>query len=509
MAENILELIDISKEFPGVKALSNVDLNIKEGEIHAIVGENGAGKSTLMKILSGVYPDGTYTGTMKFLGEERHFHNIRESEEAGIAIIYQELALVKQMNIAENVYLGNEITKGGAIDWNKTIAETSKYLAEVGLDINPMTKVINLGIGKQQLVEIAKALSKNAKLLILDEPTAPLTEAETENLLNIMRQLKARGVTCVFITHKLEEVFAVADTVTIIRDGKTISTDPVSEITNDIMVSRMVGRDMTERFPHVDHESGEEFFRVENWTVTDPELETRKLVDGVSFGLRRGEILGVAGLMGAGRTELAMSIFGCYKGYTSGRLELEGKEIKVKEPIDAIRVGISYLSEDRKKYGLNMLMDIEDNITMAALEKISSGGIIDGSKKIVSALKYIDEMNIKTPSSRQMVVNLSGGNQQKVVLGKWLVTEPKILILDEPTRGIDVGAKYEIYNIMNRLILEGVSIIMISSELPEVLGMSDRVLVMHEGRLTGILDNKDLTQETIMTYAIGGAQDGR
>jgi len=505
MAENILELIDISKEFPGVKALSNVNINIKQGEIHAVVGENGAGKSTLMKIISGVYPHGTYTGTIKFMGKERKFGGIRDSEEAGIAIIYQELALVKEMNIGENVYLGNELLKkNGSIDWNLIMNKTSGYLREVGLDINPMTPVINLGIGQQQLVEIAKALAKDAKLLILDEPTAALTEAETDNLLAIMKQLKEKGVTCVFITHKLEEIFRVADSITVIRDGQSISTDPIENMTNDLMISRMVGRDMTERFPHVEHEIGETLFEVKNWTVKDPELETRNLVDNVSFELKRGEILGIAGLMGSGRTELAMSIFGCYKGYTTGQMFLEGNEIKTKNPMDAIRAGISYLSEDRKKYGLNMLMDIEDNITLSALDKISKGGVIDQSQKVVYANKYIDEMNIKTPSSRQMVVNLSGGNQQKVVLGKWLMTDPKILILDEPTRGIDIGAKYEIYTIMNQLIQRGVSVIMISSELPEVLGMSDRIMVMHEGKLKAILDNKDITQEVVMTYATGG-----
>lgn len=505
MAENILELIDISKEFPGVKALSNVNINIKQGEIHAVVGENGAGKSTLMKIISGVHPHGSYTGTMRFLGEERRFNGIRDSEDAGIAIIYQELALVKEMNIAENVYLGNEILKKNkTIDWNLIMSNTSKYLAEVGLDINPMTQVLNLGIGQQQLVEIAKALAKNAKLLILDEPTAALTEAETDNLMAIMEKLNKRGVTCVFITHKLEEVFRIADAVTVIRDGHSISTDPISEMTNDLMISRMVGRDMTERFPRVPHETGETILKVENWTVKDPELPTRKLVDDVSFELKRGEILGIAGLMGSGRTELAMSIFGCFKGYTSGKLSLEGKELNISRPIDAIKEGISYLSEDRKKYGLNMLMDIEDNITLAALDKISTAGVIDNSKKVVYSNKYIGEMNIKTPSSRQMVVNLSGGNQQKVVLGKWLMTEPKILILDEPTRGIDIGAKYEIYTIMNKLIEQGVSVIMISSELPEVLGMSDRIIVMHEGKLKAILDNDNITQEVVMTYATGG-----
>lgn len=504
--ENILELHGIVKEFPGVRALDGVTLGIQKGEIHAIVGENGAGKSTMMKIISGVYPKGTYEGTLSFDGSVREFSNIRDSEEAGIAIIYQELALLKNMNVAENIFLGNEIVSHGVIQLNETVQRAKEYLGKVGLNINPMTPVINLGIGQQQLVEIAKALSKNAKLLILDEPTAPLTETESENLLNIMRGLRESGVTCVFITHKLDEVFAVADRVTVIRDGKSISTDPIENLTRDEIIARMVGREMKELFPRVEHTIGEPVLEVRNWTLVDPELKTRKLVDNVSFTLRKGEILGFSGLVGAGRTELAVSIFGEYQSYKSGELYLEGKQIKIKRPIDAIRHGISYLSEDRKRFGLNMFMDIEDNMSLAALDRFSTLGMIDNSKRLVAVSEYIDEMKIKTPSAKQMAVNLSGGNQQKVVLGKWLMTGPKILIIDEPTRGIDVGAKYEIYNILNRLILQGVSIIMISSELPEVLGMSDRIAVMHEGKLTAVLDNthEKQTQETVMRYATGG-----
>lgn len=504
--ENILELHGIVKEFPGVRALDGVTLGIQKGEIHAIVGENGAGKSTMMKIISGVYPKGTYEGTLSFDGSVREFSNIRDSEEAGIAIIYQELALLKNMNVAENIFLGNEIVSHGVIQLNETVQRAKEYLGKVGLNINPMTPVINLGIGQQQLVEIAKALSKNAKLLILDEPTAPLTETESENLLNIMRGLRESGVTCVFITHKLDEVFAVADRVTVIRDGKSISTDPIENLTRDEIIARMVGREMKELFPRVEHTIGETVLEVRNWTLVDPELKTRKLVDNVRFTLRKGEILGFSGLVGAGRTELAVSIFGEYQSYKSGELYLEGKQIKIKRPIDAIRHGISYLSEDRKRFGLNMFMDIEDNMSLAALDRFSTLGMIDNSKRLVAVSEYIDGMKIKTPSAKQMAVNLSGGNQQKVVLGKWLMTGPKILIIDEPTRGIDVGAKYEIYNILNRLILQGVSIIMISSELPEVLGMSDRIAVMHEGKLTAVLDNtrEKQTQETVMRYATGG-----
>lgn len=505
--ENILELRNVTKEFSGVKALSSVNLEIRKGEIHAIVGENGAGKSTMMKIISGVYPKGTYSGELFFDGTNREFATVRDSEAAGIAVIYQELTLLKNMNIAENIFLGNEIApRNGIINLNETVQRAKVCLSEVDLDINPMTPVNNLGIGQQQLVEIAKALSKHTKLLILDEPTAPLTETESENLLNIMRRLKQRGVTCVFITHKLDEVFAIADRVTVIRDGKSINTSDIKKIGKNQIISFMVGREMTEMFPHVEHQAGKPILEVQDWSVTDPELKTRKLVSHATFTLRQGEILGFSGLIGAGRTELAMSLFGEYAGYASGTMLLNGNKIQIKRPENAIRHSISYVSEDRKRYGLNMLMDIEDNMTLAALDSISKHGIIDGNQKLIAVTKYIDEMKIKTPSARQMVANLSGGNQQKVVLGKWLMTDPQILIVDEPTRGIDVGAKYEIYGILNRLILQGVSIIMISSELPEILGMSDRIIVMHEGVITATLDNtaEKQTQETVMRYATGG-----
>jgi ABC-type sugar transport system ATPase subunit len=504
MQDNILELRGVSKEFPGVKALDNINLDIKRGEIHAIIGENGAGKSTMMKIISGVYPKGSYSGSLVYDGEIRQFSSIRDSEEAGISIIYQELALVKMINIAENVFLGNEVkNKFGTINKNQTIQETTRCLKKVSLNLNPMTLVVNLGIGQQQLVAIAKALSKKTKLLILDEPTAPLTDRETENLFEILRKLRKDDVSCVFISHKLEEVFAIADRVTIIRDGKNISCDNIAELTDNIIVSRMVGRQMDDRYPKEKHTAGKRLMEVRNWTLKDPELTERKLIDNISFSLQEGEILGIAGLMGAGRTELSMSLFGWYPGYISGELFIDGKKAVIKEPQDAINRGLVYLSEDRKRFGLNMKMDIEDNITLASLQKLSYLGVINNNKKIVETKRYIKKLYIKTPSSKQMVVNLSGGNQQKVVLGKWLMTKPKILILDEPTRGIDVGAKYEIYVIINKLVKEGVGVIMISSELPELLGMADRILVIHEGKLTGELNSTETTQEKIMMYATG------
>ena len=504
MNENILELRGISKEFPGVRALDNINLNIRKGEIHAIIGENGAGKSTMMKIISGVYPKGSYSGELFFDGEARHFSSIQDSEKVGISVIYQELTLVKRLTIAENVFLGVEIkNKFGIINKNKTIHETTKCLRRVGLNFNPLTLVINLGIGQQQLVEIAKALSKQTKLLILDEPTSPLTDKEIENLFQILKTLRQEGVTSVFISHKLEEVFAIADRVTIIRDGKNVSSDNIADLTDNIIVSRMVGRQIEDRFPREQHKAGEVLMEVKNWVLKDPELENRKLIDNVSFSLRRGEILGISGLMGAGRTELAMSLFGCYPKHSSGEIYLNGKMVKIKEPRSAINYGLVYLSEDRKRFGLNMKMDIEDNMTLSSLRDLSKYGVIDNNRKIVMTKQYINNLYIKTPSSKQMVLNLSGGNQQKVVLGKWLMTKPDILILDEPTRGIDVGAKYEIYLIMNKLINEGVGIIMISSELPEILGMADRILVIHEGKLIGELSALQATQEKIMMYATG------
>ena len=503
--DNILELDNISKEFPGVKALSDITLNVERGEILAIVGENGAGKSTMMKILSGVYPYGTYGGSFRMNGTEMRFAGIRESEDAGIQIIYQELALCKLLDIADNIFLGNEQRKKtGFINKEEQIKQAKKYLSMVGMDIDPLTPVIQLGIGQQQLVEIAKAISKNAKVLILDEPTAPLTEAESENLFGIIRRLRESGVTCIFITHKLNEVFALADRITVIRDGSVVVTKKKEEFTEDEIIAHMVGREITDRFPKERHVQGEVVVSVSDWTVIDPELPTRKLVDNVSFEIRKGEVLGIAGLMGAGRTELALSLFGCYKGYTKGEMSIDGKPVHIKEPRTAIKHGISYVSEDRKRYGLNLGMDILDNMTIASLDKITKCGVINNVQKIKAVDRMVENMKIKTPSNEQIVANLSGGNQQKVVLGKWLLTEPRVLILDEPTRGIDVGAKYEIYKIMNRLVNDGVCVIMISSELPEVLGMSDRVIIMHEGKITAELDNTDLSQEKVMYFATGG-----
>ncbi|SET27554.1 xylose ABC transporter ATP-binding protein [Natronincola peptidivorans] len=505
MSEYILEMQNIVKEFPGVKALDNVNFKVKKGEIHALVGENGAGKSTLMKVLSGVYPYGTYEGKILINGKEQRYANTNDSEAAGVGIIYQELTLVKQMNICENIFLGSEHNKLGIIDWNKAMSETQRLLNEVGLTSTPDTKIINLGIGRQQMVEIAKALSKNVNILILDEPTAALNEDDSENLLNIIKKLKEEGISCIYISHKLKEVKSIADTITIIRDGKTIETfSNDEEVNQNRIITGMVGREITQLFPRKPHTPGDVVLEVKNWTVYNPEVPDKKAIDNISFQARKGEILGIAGLMGSGRTELMMSIFGAYGINKSGEIYIEDQKTDVKEPRDAIERGLCYLSEDRKKTGLVLMMDVKENITLSSLKTISTIVGINENEEIKATNYYVDALKIKTPSIEQKTRNLSGGNQQKVVIAKWLMAAPKILILDEPTRGIDVGAKYEIYSIMNDLVEQGVSIIMISSELPEVLGMSDRILVMHEGRFTAELDWQGTSQEDVMHYATGG-----
>lgn len=501
----ILEMRGITKEFPGVKALQDVTFEVRRGEVHALVGENGAGKSTLMKVLSGVYPHGSYGGDIVIDGQVQRFATIRDSERAGVAIIFQELALVKQMTIAENIFLGSELQRArGVIDWNRTWRETAAALAQVGLRLNPGTLVRDLGVGSQQLVEIAKALSKKARILILDEPTAALTETEADNLLSILETLKARGVSCIYISHRLKEVARIADRITVLRDGRTVLTDDRAAMPEERLVRTMVGRELTTMFPRRRRQPGEVVLEVEGWTVRDPvsgELRCRDL----SFAVRRGEILGIAGLMGAGRTELVTSLFGAWGRREAGALRLEGRPVAVRGARDAIRQGLALVSEDRKRFGLVLGMDVKENSTLASLARIARLGVIDKNMEIKSAARYVAELRTKTPSLEQRVGNLSGGNQQKVVLAKWLLTRPKILFLDEPTRGIDVGAKVEIYNIMNDLVDQGVCVVMVSSELPEVLGMSDRILVIHEGRLTGSLPIEQATQERVMHFATGGA----
>lgn len=513
MAGIILEMIGITKAFPGVKALEDVNLRIREGEIHALCGENGAGKSTLMKVLSGVYPHGSYEGEIRFQGQTCEFKDIRQSEELGIVIIHQELALIPELSIAENIYLGNERASKGVIDWNATYAGTQQLLAKVGLHERPDTLVSSIGVGKQQLVEIAKALSKKVKLLILDEPTAALNENDSENLLQLMLELKRQGISCIMISHKLNEISKVADSVTILRDGHTIETLDMKKdvVTEDRIISGMVGRDLTSRYPERHAEIGEVILEVKDWTVYHEHHADRKVLEKVNLQLRRGEIVGVAGLMGAGRTELAMSIFGrSYGRGISGELIKDGRVIRNRTVTEAIENGFAYVTEDRKAYGLILMDDIKRNISLTGLPKLSQNTVVNEHEEVLVAEEMKRSMNIKAPSILQKTGNLSGGNQQKVVLGKWIFAEPDILMLDEPTRGIDVGAKYEIYTIIHRLAAEGKAVLVISSELPEILGLCDRIYVMNAGRITGEVSREEASQEVLMRYMTksgGGKHD--
>jgi len=503
MANHILEMRGITKTFPGVKALQDVTLEVTRGTCHAICGENGAGKSTLMKVLSGVYPAGSYDGDIVLEDKVVKFSSIRDSEKSGVVIIHQELALSPFLSIAENIFLGNEISKGGFIDWNATNVEAAKLLARVGLSDNPATKIADIGVGKQQLVEIAKALSKEVKLLILDEPTAALNDEDSAHLLDLIKHLKGQGITSIIISHKLNEIKAIADAVTIIRDGKTIETldlgrDSISE---ERIIKGMVGRDLQSRYPDRTPDIGEEVLRIEDWTVHHPQEHSRVVVDHANLNVRAGEVVGIAGLMGAGRTELAMSVFGrSYGANISGKLYKRGTEITARTVGEAIKNGLAYATEDRKHYGLNLIDDIKRNVSGAALEKLSKAGWVDANREYVVADGYRTSMNIKAPSVGSITGKLSGGNQQKVVLSKWMFSDPDVLILDEPTRGIDVGAKYEIYTIINALAAQGKAVIVISSELPELLGICDRIYALSAGRITGQLPISEATPESLMTY---------
>ncbi|MBT2488391.1 sugar ABC transporter ATP-binding protein [Streptomyces sp. ISL-96] len=497
----------IVKTFPGVKALSDVTLTVARGEVHAVCGENGAGKSTLMKVLSGVHPHGSYEGDILFDGEHCAFKDIRASEAHGIVIIHQELALVPYLSLAENIFLGNEHASHGIISWNETLKHAAALLKRVGLREHPQTRVADIGVGKQQLVEIAKALSKEVKLLILDEPTAALNDEDSAQLLQLILELKEQGITSIIISHKLNEIAEVADSVTIIRDGRTIETLDVkaAETTEERIIRGMVGRDLDHRFPERTAYEGDPgahpALEVRDWTVHHPIDQQRKVVDGVSVHVRRGEIVGIAGLMGAGRTELAMSVFGrSYGRNISGTVLKDGEEIRTRTVPEAIGHGIAYVTEDRKHYGLNLIDTIGRNITLSALPKVARRGIVDGHEETRVAESYRRSMNIKAPTVFEQVGRLSGGNQQKVVLSKWIFAGPDVLILDEPTRGIDVGAKFEIYSVIDRLAAEGKAVVFISSELPELLGMCDRIYTMSAGRLTGEIERADATQEVLMRH---------
>ena len=505
MAKILLEMKNITKTFPGVKALDNVNLQVEEGEIHALVGENGAGKSTLMNVLSGIYPYGTYEGDIIYDGEVCEFHTIKDSERKGIVIIHQELALIPYMTIGENMFLGNERGTKLKINWNETNDLAAKYLKTVGLKESPQVLIKDIGVGKQQLVEIAKALAKNAKLLILDEPTASLNEADSKALLELLLKFKKEGMTSIIISHKLNEVSFVADKITVIRDGATIETldKEKDDISESRIIKGMVGRELSDRFPKREKHIGDVMMEVKDWTVYHPLYAERKVVDNVNLNVRKGEVVGISGLMGAGRTELAMSLFGkSYGDNISGQLFINGEEVHLNTVQDAIKHKLAYVTEDRKGNGLILSNPIKINTTLANLDTVSSHSIIDKDKEYGVAVEYKDKLKTKCPTVEQNVGNLSGGNQQKVLLAKWMFADPDILILDEPTRGIDVGAKYEIYCIINQLVAEGKSVIMISSELPEILGMCDRIYVMNEGKIVGELEGSEATQEIIMSHIL-------
>ena len=497
----ILEMVGITKTFPGVKALSDVTLTVRRGDVHAICGENGAGKSTLMKVLSGVHPHGTYDGSIRFNGNVVTFNSIRDSEHAGIVIIHQELALIPELSIAENIFLGNEETKRGAIDWVRTNNRARDLLARVGLEEDPETPIKNIGVGKQQLVEIAKALAKDVQLLILDEPTAALNEEDSRHLLDLIRGLQGKGITSIMISHKLNEIEAISDAITIIRDGQTVETLDVREgaVDEDRIIRGMVGRSLESRFPDHTPSIGEVMFEVKDWTVAHPQVSDRLVAKQSEFFVRRGEIVGFAGLMGSGRTELMRSIFGhSYGTWMSGEMTLNGKRVDLRNVPAAIDAGIGYVTEDRKSLGLNLLDDIKATTVSAKLKKIAHNFVIDRRAEHTAADDYRQALRTKAPSVDYGVAKLSGGNQQKVVLAKWLFTDPDLLILDEPTRGIDVGAKFEIYGIIQRLASEGKGVIVVSSELPELLGLSDRIYTISEGRITGVLDQAEADQESLM-----------
>lgn len=505
MDENIiLDFQHITKTFPGIVALDDVSFQVRRGEILGICGENGAGKSTLMKILSGVYPYGEYEGTILYDGEELRLEGsaIHQATDEGIAIVYQELTLVPGMTVGENIFLGKEPVERGSIVWERVYADAQKILSKYKLTVSPQETVKNLGVGKMQMTEIAKALSENAKILILDEPTSALSEAEVDQLMEILGILKSHGVTCIYITHKIEEFFRVADRVTIMRDGKVVTTQDVKDLTSEMLVKYMVGREMKARFPVGNRKPGKVIFEVEDLHAEDPD-KGREILKGVSFDLREGEILGIAGLMGSGRTELVMTIFGEYGKVTQGKMLLNGMEIQNNSSHDALKNGISLVPEDRKRHGLILPQTILKNISLPNLDRFASFMKVNQDAELVESLKYAKQLAIKTPSLFVPADSLSGGNQQKVVISKWLMSGPKVLIMDDPTRGIDVGAKFEIYKLMNELAEQGISIIMISSDLQEVLGMSDRVMVMCQGRSNGMLDIQDASQERIMKLATG------
>jgi ABC-type sugar transport system ATPase subunit len=506
MTTPLLEMKGITKSFPGVKALDGVSFDLNKGEIHALVGENGAGKSTLIKILAGVYPHPEYGGEIILDGAERRFANVRDAEKAQVAVIYQELSLVKDLSVAENIFLGREPRRFGIINWEEIYSRAQKLLDDLHLAIDPLTPVRNLGIGQQQLVEIAKALTQDARIVVLDEPTAALTDAEVETLFAILDRLRERGVAMIYISHKLEEVFSLSDRITVLRDGRTIGTDATSDLDEARVIAKMVGREVGQIFPETRHERGEVIFEVRNVTVEDPSVPGKLLVDHVGFTARKAEVLGIAGLMGSGRSELLMAIFGAHSGRKSAEILVDQKPVQINQPSDAIKFGIGFVTEDRKRYGLVLEQTILRNMTLAGLRKLSGRFVTNEDAEAAAGERSAQDLRIKANSVFTIAGTLSGGNQQKVVLAKWLLTNPRVLFLDEPTRGIDVGAKQEIYAQINRLAESGLAIVLVSSELPEVLGLSDRVIVLHEGRITGEFTRSEATPEAVMSCATGQAR---
>src|SRR5438552_9978403 len=506
MSSSLLKMKSITKTFPGVRALDGVSFDLNPAEIHALVGENGAGKTTLIKILAGVYPHSEYGGEILIDGSEKRFANVREAEKAGIAVIYQELSLVKDLSAAENIFLGREPRRFGVINWETLYSRAQQLLADLHLEIDPRTPVVNLGIGQQQLVEIAKALSQDARILVLDEPTAALTDAEVGILFAIPNQLRVRGVAMIYISHKLDEVFRIGNRITVLRDGKTIDTSATPATGEARVIAKMVGRAVDQIFPKPKHDRGEVVFEVRNVTVEDPSVPGKLLVDHVGFAARKGEVLGIAGLMGSGRSELLMAIFGAHGGRKSAEVFVDQTPVQINQPGDAIKHGIGFVTEDRKRYGLILDQTILRNMTLAGLRKLSGRFMTDEDAEAVAGERALRDLRVKATSVFTIAGTLSGGNQQKVVLAKWLLTNPRVLFLDEPTRGIDVGAKQEIYAQINRLAESGLAIVLVSSELPEVLGLSDRVIVLHEGRVTGEFTRSEATPEAVMSCATGHAR---
>ena len=497
---------EITKSFPGVRALDGVTFDLDRNEIHALVGENGAGKSTLMKVLGGVYPHPEYGGELLIEGEQRRFTGVRDAERAGVAVIYQELSLVKEMTVGENIFLAREPSRFGVVRWEELYRRAQDLLQKLHLNLDAHTPIKNLGIGQQQLVEIAKALSQEARILVLDEPTAALTDAEVKTLFGILQKLRENGVGMVYISHKLGEVFQLSDRITVLRDGRTVGTNPTSQWTEAGVIARMVGREVGDIFPAFQHERGEVVFEARNISVADPAVTGKTLVDNVSFSVRRGEVLGIAGLMGAGRSDLLMAIFGAHAGRTSGEVRIAGRPTRIADPADAIKQGIGFVTEDRKRFGLILDQTILKNMTLAGLQRISGRFVTSTEAEAAAAERSMKELRVKASSAFTIAGTLSGGNQQKVVLGKWLLTNPRVLFLDEPTRGIDVGAKQEIYAQINALAKAGMAIVLVSSELPEVLGLSDRIIVLHEGRMTGEFTRANATPEALMECATGRKQ---